>query len=178
MDQPCKVANPARGRTGKTIISLSPFAPENLVSREKFGRPVPRQPVHSPHLKVNLVLPDGIHPAFRDGVPLLIWSTAIGPVPSCQVTQIRTNGVHCRQAAGAGPVVLNVVPVTGTCLFRYHHGPLFVHLSFPTPTIGTVDMYDMAITYNKGKDQPGKVAKLARGQLNRENDFFPVPVPA
>ena len=30
-------------------ISLSPFAPENLVSRDGFGRPVPRQPAHSPH---------------------------------------------------------------------------------------------------------------------------------
>ena len=26
--------------------SLSPFAPENLVSRDGFGSPVPRQPVH------------------------------------------------------------------------------------------------------------------------------------
>ena len=29
----------------------------------------------------------------------------------------------------------------------------------------------MVITYNKGKDQPGKVANPARGQLNREIDF-------
>ena len=36
----------------------------------------------------------------------------------------------------------------------------------------------MAITYSKGKDQPGKVANPARGQLNRENYFFPVPVRA
>ena len=27
-------------------ISLSPFAPEKLVSRDRFGRPVPRQPAH------------------------------------------------------------------------------------------------------------------------------------
>ena len=27
-------------------ISLSPFAPENLVSRDGFGSPVPRQPAH------------------------------------------------------------------------------------------------------------------------------------
>ena len=30
--------------------------------------------------------------------------------------------------------------------------------------------------YSKGKVQPGKVANPARGQLNRENEFFPVPV--
>ena len=28
------------------IISLSPFAPENLVSRDGFDSPVPRQPAH------------------------------------------------------------------------------------------------------------------------------------
>ena len=32
--------------TGKTNISLSTFVPENLVSRDGFGSPVPRQPVH------------------------------------------------------------------------------------------------------------------------------------
>ena len=32
--------------TGKMNISLSPFAPENMVSRDWFSRPVPRQPAH------------------------------------------------------------------------------------------------------------------------------------
>ena len=32
--------------TGKMNISLSPFAPENLASRDGFGSPVPRQPAH------------------------------------------------------------------------------------------------------------------------------------
>ena len=31
---------------------------------------------------------------------------------------------------------------------------------------------------SKGKDQPGRVANPVRGQLNRENEFFPVPVRA
>ena len=35
--------------TGKLDISLSPYAPENLVSRDGFSRPVPRQPAHSPY---------------------------------------------------------------------------------------------------------------------------------
>ena len=50
-DQPGKVANPARGQLeqGKINISLSPFAPENLVSRDVFGSLVPRQPAHSPY---------------------------------------------------------------------------------------------------------------------------------
>ena len=50
MDQPDKVADPARGRLKKeNEYFLSPFAPENLVSRDGFGRPVPRQPGHSPN---------------------------------------------------------------------------------------------------------------------------------
>ena len=37
----------------------------------------------------------------------------------------------------------------------------------------------MVITYNsKGKDQLGKVANPARGQLNRKKYVFPVPVRA
>ena len=47
-DQPGKVANPARGQLNKEniYISLSPLAPENLVSRDGFGTPVPHQPAH------------------------------------------------------------------------------------------------------------------------------------
>ena len=33
-------------------------------------------------------------------------------------------------------------------------------------------------TYRKNMDQPGKVANPARGQLNRENGYFPVRVRA
>ena len=47
LDQPGKVANPARGQLNREMnISLSAFAPENLVSRDGFGSPVPRQPAH------------------------------------------------------------------------------------------------------------------------------------
>ena len=47
MDQPGKVANPARGQLNReNDIPLSPCVPENLVSRDGFCRPVPRQPAH------------------------------------------------------------------------------------------------------------------------------------
>ena len=32
----------------------------------------------------------------------------------------------------------------------------------------------MVITYCESKDQPGKVANPVRGQLNKENEYFPV----
>ena len=44
---PGKVANLARGQLNRKIsFSLSPFAPAYLVSRDGFGRLVPRQPAH------------------------------------------------------------------------------------------------------------------------------------
>ena len=47
MDQPGKVANPARVQLNReNNIPLSPCVPENLVSRDGFSRLVPRQPAH------------------------------------------------------------------------------------------------------------------------------------
>ena len=51
--QPCLPAvSPACGQLDRANkCSLSPFVPEILVSRDnRFGRPVPSQPAHSPHL--------------------------------------------------------------------------------------------------------------------------------
>ena len=44
MDQPGKVASPARGQLKRKneYFSLSAFVPESLVSRDEFGSPVPR----------------------------------------------------------------------------------------------------------------------------------------
>ena len=47
MDQPGKVANPARGQlNSENNIPPSPCVPESLVSRDGFSRPVPRLPAH------------------------------------------------------------------------------------------------------------------------------------
>ena len=47
MDEPDKAANSSRGQLNKENENcLSPFAPENLVSRDGFGSSVPRQPAH------------------------------------------------------------------------------------------------------------------------------------
>ena len=73
MDQPVKVANPARGQLNReNEYFLSAFAPENLVSRDGFGSHVPRQPALISMLKLNLVLTYGIPPEFRYGVHLFI----------------------------------------------------------------------------------------------------------
>ena len=45
MDQPGKVANPARDQLDReNEYSPVPVRAENSVSRDRFGRPVPRQP--------------------------------------------------------------------------------------------------------------------------------------
>ena len=47
MDQPGRIANHARGQLNReSYYSLSAFVPKNMVSRDGFGSPVPRQPVH------------------------------------------------------------------------------------------------------------------------------------
>ena len=60
MNQPGKVANPARGQLNRKacmMFFLFPFAPDNLVSRDGFGRPVPCQAAHSKSsVRLNLVL--------------------------------------------------------------------------------------------------------------------------
>ena len=50
MDQPGEVANPAPSQLNRENENFPvPVVAENLVSRDGFGRPVPRQPAHSPH---------------------------------------------------------------------------------------------------------------------------------
>ena len=65
------------------IVSLSPFAPENLVARDGFSRPVPRQPAHSSHPGSVWCLLTGSFPSSRFHRPRpSIPSIAIGSVSS------------------------------------------------------------------------------------------------
>ena len=70
MDQPGKVANPARGQLNRgNNIPLSPCVPE-IWSRE-MGSAVPsRVSLLISILRLNLVLTYGIPPEFRGGVHL------------------------------------------------------------------------------------------------------------
>ena len=88
-------------------ISLSAFVPKNSVSRDGFGSPIPRQPAHL-HTPLNLVLTYGVSPEFRGGA---------GQSLVYRVTQLRADGVHCRESIGTGPVNLKVVP-NECCLSR------------------------------------------------------------
>ena len=92
-------------------IFLSPFAPENLVSRDGFGSTVPRQPAHlHTQAESGAYLRDSSRVPRRH--PFIIsnrHSHRVSP-EFIGVTQLRTDGVHCRESGGTGPVNLNVVP--------------------------------------------------------------------
>ena len=79
-------------------ISLSPYAPE---------------------IRLNLVLTYGVPPEFRGGVHLFIYNrhTPSGQSRVNRVTHLRTDGVHCRESTGTGPVNLEVV-LNECCLGR------------------------------------------------------------
>ena len=104
----------------KMSISLRPFAPENLVSRDGFGSLVPRQPAHlHTQAKSGAYLRDSSRvPRRRPFIICLNRHTPSGQSRVYRVTQLRTDdGVHCRESAGTGPVNLKVVP-NGCCLSR------------------------------------------------------------
>ena len=88
-------------------ISLSPFAPENLVSQEWFDGPVPRPPAHS-ILRLNLALTRGIPPDFRDGVHLFFLAAI-----RHRVNPEFIGSRNCVLIAFRPINLNNVVPVTG-----------------------------------------------------------------
>ena len=79
LDQPGKAANPARGQLSRgNEYSLSPFVSENLVSRDGFSRPVPRQPAHT-QAESGAYLRDSSRVPRRR--PFMKPPYAIGPIP-------------------------------------------------------------------------------------------------
>ena len=119
--------------TGKMNISLSPFAPENLVLRDEFGGPLPRQPAHlHTQAEPDAYLGDSYRAPRRHPSIRLNRHTPSGQSRVYRVMQFRTDGVHCRESADTGPVNLKVVPVAGAALAG-HHEPINMRLSFPHP---------------------------------------------
>ena len=117
MDQPGKVA----------------FAPDNLVSRGGSGSPVPRQPagLHT-QVESGAFLRDSARFPRRRPFIYLKPPYASDQSRVYRVTHLRTDGVHCRESAGTGPVSLKVVPFPNECclLAGHHHGPINMRLFF------------------------------------------------
>ena len=115
------------------VSSLSAFAPENLVSRDGFGSPVPRQPAHlHTQAETGSYLRDFSQVPRQSPFIYLDRHTPSGQSRVYRVTQLRTDGVHCRESAGTRPVVLKVVRVTGAALAG-RHGPINMCLYFRHP---------------------------------------------
>ena len=70
MDQPGKVANPARGQLNREIIFPYPRACLRIWSRETSSAVPSRVSLLISILRLNLVLTYGIPPEFRGGVHL------------------------------------------------------------------------------------------------------------
>ena len=67
------------------------------------------------------------------------------------VTQLRTDGVHCRESAGTGPVVLKVVPVTDAATLKVTMDQLMCGSIFPRPrsrTYTKTACYSIYIPFN------------------------------
>ena len=106
--------------TGKINIPLSAFVPENLVSRDGFGSPVPRQPAHLyTQAESGAYVRDSSRVSRRRPYIYLNRHTPSGQSQVYRVTQLRTDGVRCRESSGTGPVNLEVY-ISSKGLTRFH----------------------------------------------------------
>ena len=145
MDQPGKGASPTRGQLNrKNEYFPCPHSFLRIWSRETGSAVPSRVSLLISILRLNLVLIYGIPPEFRGGVHLFISNrhTPLGQSRVYRVTQLRTDGVHCRESAGTEPVNLKVVPnecCLGSALAGHHGGPINIRLSFPHPLIYAIE---------------------------------------
>ena len=165
MHQPVKVTNPARGQLNReNNFPLSPCVPEKLVSRDGFSRPVPRRPAHlHTRAESGAYLRDSSQVPRRR--PFMKPPYAIGPVPSLSghaiayrwrsLPRVRRHRAGKPQGSSKRVLLWQVTMDQFIC----------ASLSHPH-------------CYSKNMDQPGKVANPTRGQLNKENEYFPVRVRA
>ena len=134
MDQPDKVANPARGQLNREIF-LSPFAPEKFVPRDEFGSSVPRQPSHLHNqAESGAYLWDSYR--FSRRRPFIYFKPpyAIGSVPSLSGHAIAYRWLSLPRVRRHRAGKLKVVPVMGAALAG-HHGPMNMRISFPHPLL-------------------------------------------
>ena len=130
MDQPGnKAVNPARGQLKREneCFPVPVCAWEFGHARRVWpSRPASACPFFT--LRLNLGLTHVIPPAFQGGVIYLYRRPTSGQSRvNCVTQEVRTDGVHCPDFAGTGPVaIMMVVPVTDSLRFQVspsHHGP-------------------------------------------------------
>ena len=116
-DQPGKVANPARVQ----LIRENGYFPVPVRARE-FGLARQVRPsrlasacsLSTPRLNlIGRCLLTGFLPLSAAASIYLYRQLPSDQFRVYQVTQLRTDGVHCRKSVGTGPAVLKAVPVSG-----------------------------------------------------------------
>ena len=121
MDQPGKVASSARGQLNSKMNIPCPRLCLRIWSHETSSAASSHASLLIPILRLNLVFIYGIPPEFRGGVHVFIYNRHMPLGQSrwrvYRVMQLRTDGVHCRESAGTGPVNRKVVP-NECCLGR------------------------------------------------------------
>ena len=122
--------------TGKNIISPSAFAPENLVSRDGFGSPVPRQPAYlHTQAESGAYLRDFSRVPRRRLFKCLKPPYAIGSVPSSSghaVAYRWRSPPRVRRHMASKP---QGSWFRTSAALAGHHGPVNMRLSFPHPLL-------------------------------------------
>ena len=172
--------------TGKMNISLSPFVPENFVSRDGFGSPVPRQSAHfHTQAESGAYLRDSSRVPRRRPFIYFKPPYAIGSAPSLlghaiayrwrSLPRVRRHGASKPQGSSKRMLPWQVTMDQLICASLFHtHYWYKVGILKVLATCMYVCIYGH--TFSKSTDQPGKVANPARGQLNRGKNYFPVPI--
>ena len=131
MDQPDKVANPARVQLNRENEYSPVPVPENLVSRDRFSRPVPHQPAHlHTQAESGAYLRDSSRVPRRRPFIYMKPPYGIGSVPSSSghATAYRWCSLPIFRRHRASK------PQTDAALAG-HHGPIKMRLSFPHPLL-------------------------------------------
>ena len=136
IDQSGKVANPARGQLNREneYLFLHPLSRMRIRSRETGSAVPSRVSLLIFHTQAESGAYSRDSSRFPRRRPFIYFNrhTPSGQSRVYRITQVRTDGVHCRESAGTGPVVLKVVPVTSVALTG-HHGPINTRFSLPHP---------------------------------------------
>ena len=118
MDRPGKVANPRRGQLNREKEHLFPCPRSRLriwSSETGSAVPSPRVSLLISTFGLNLVLTGFLASSAAVHLFILNLHTPSGQYRVYRMTQLRTDGFHCRESATTVPVNLEVIPSEG-CL--------------------------------------------------------------
>ena len=130
--------------TGKMSFSLSPVRAWEfgLARRVRPSHPASARSFPTPRLnhQSGAYLRDSSRIPRQGRHSPSISSTVIGSVPTAFIGSHiwRTDGVHCRESSGTGPVALKVVRVTGASLSAITMDPFLCASLFPHPILGVI----------------------------------------